>query len=222
MANAGSGPPRWRGSARLDFEHGLGQLFQKQRDAVSLLDHLVDGFGRQATDCRELLDHGPRLGVVQAVDRDRCMVRAGGPWRHEAWPKGDQHEDRPGTETLDRELQQLHRAGVAPMRILEHQQRRPPAGEALELRDQRLLRLLALGWRCQLQCGIALGSRDRQQSREQGCGSAHLVGAEGHQPLQLVELLLGAILAVKAGRALELVDDRVERAARIERRATTV
>ena len=52
------------------------------------LDHLVDGFGRQPTNRRELLDHGPGLGVVQAVDRDRRVVRTGGPRRHEGPQSG--------------------------------------------------------------------------------------------------------------------------------------
>ena len=104
------------------------------------------------------------------------------------------------------------------MRILEQDQQRPlrHAGELLEQGLERQ-RLLALGR--DLERRVALAGRDRQQRRQQRRRAGDLTATLAEQRLELVELDLRRIGLLQVGRALQLVEHRMQRAVDVERRA---
>ena len=80
-------------------------------------------------------------------------------------------------------------------------------------------RLLLALLRGEIERRIAVAGRDRQQVRQQRNGLTEIIGPLGEHCLQLVEPLLGRILAPETRRPLELGDARIERAVLVMRRA---
>ena len=95
------------------------------------------------------------------------------------------------------------------MQVFADEQHRLPQRQGLELVQQGLELQLALALRAEAQLGGRV--RQRQQLGQQlDFGIGPRIGRQ--QPTQLVELPVGAVLALEAGGAFELSDERVERA----------
>src|SRR5262249_57471986 len=77
--------------------------------------------------------------------------------------EGEQCEDRQLAHPLDRQIEELEGGGIRPLRVLEREQDRPPAGETLELIEQCRERPTALLRGAECQRWISLADRDRQQ-----------------------------------------------------------
>jgi hypothetical protein len=95
------------------------------------------------------------------------------------------------------------------MHILEHHQRRLPRRQPFDLRHQRLQCFLLLILRGEVEPRVALGGRQRQQSREQWGGLAEIARRLGEHRLELVEPLIGGVIAPEPGSPFELGDRRV-------------
>jgi hypothetical protein len=91
------------------------------------------------------------------------------------------------------------------MRVLEQHQHRRSRRQPFDLRHQCPQCPLLLLLRGEVERRIALAGGDRQQCREQRRGLAEIVGRLRQHRLELVEPLLGRILAPEPGRPLELV-----------------
>ena len=199
------------------LEHRLGQLLDEQRHPVRALDDL----GHQLVGQRAAGDppHERRgLPRAEAVERQGRHVRPAGPGRLELRAEGDQQQDPQPSRALDREVEQLARARVDPVHVLEDHQHRVAVRQPLDLAQQRLEGPLPLELRGERRRGVAVAGRERQQLGQQ----RHVLrGRRGRrqQRLQLPEPRLRRIAAREPGRALELRDDRVQRAVLAVRRA---
>src|SRR5262252_5952669 len=65
-------------------------------------------------------------------------MRLAGPGRLELVAKCDEHQHWHIADPLNSEIEQFARGRINPMRVLEYDQHRPPASQALEPADQRL------------------------------------------------------------------------------------
>ena len=200
------------------LEHRLGQLLGEQRHPVRALHDLGhDGLG-QSGPVRDPPHERRRLAPAEAVEHQGRHVRPAGPGRREVGAEGDQQQDRQTGRALDREVEQLARARVDPVHVLEDHQRRPARRLRLELAQQRREGPLAPALRGGQGRGVAVAGRQRQQLGQEG----HVLrGRRGRrqQRLQLGEPRLGRVAAREPGRALEPRDHRVERAVPVVRRA---
>ena len=82
----------------------------------------------------------------------------------------------------DDQLEKFERGGIGPMRVLDHQQHRLTRRQPLDLRHQRPQCLLLALLRGEVERGIAVAGRNRQQIRQQGHGLAEIIGPPGRAP----------------------------------------
>src|SRR5262249_56780920 len=97
---------------------------------------------------------------------------------------------------VDREIEELERGGVRPMRVLEREQDRLPAGETLELIEQCRQRAAALLCRAERQRRIALAKRDRQQRSKKRRYGLNPRCLHSEDRFQLVEALRRRIVCL--------------------------
>ena len=76
-------------------------------------------------------------------------MRLADPGRLELGPERDDQQDRQAIDARHREVQQLERGRVGPVRVLEDHQRRVPAGQPL------YCRISAASVCCLLSCGLS-------------------------------------------------------------------
>src|SRR5215813_11303773 len=74
--------------------------------------------------------------AVEATERQGADVGKTNPRRLELRSEGEQCKDRQLAHPLDRQIEELKRGGIGPVRILERKQDRLPTGETLELIEQ--------------------------------------------------------------------------------------
>jgi hypothetical protein len=104
------------------------------------------------------------------------------------------------------------------VRVLEKHEERLLARESLHLVEQSRKRLAALLRGRETERRIAGSRGNRQHRGNQRRDLAHAVGREADL-LELVELRLGRLLRRNARGALKLLDERIERAVAMVRRA---
>ena len=139
-------------------------------------------------------------------------MRQAGPGRLKLRPEDDDAQHRQALDALDRQAQKLLRGRVDPVHVLVVQKDRRFGREPLELVDQHFQGPPFLALRRQVERRIAITSRDAEQRGDQRHRLMELVCAARQQDLQLVEPHLGRIIAGKTGRALQLLDHRMQRA----------
>src|SRR5262249_32396289 len=128
-----------------------------------------------------------RRGRVDRASRHR---RWGDQSSLELRSEGEQCKDRQLAHPLDSQIEKFEGGGIRPVRILEREQDRLPAGETLELIEQCHERPAALLRGAEGQQRIALAERDRQQRRKNRRYGLNLRCARGEERFQLVEALL--------------------------------
>src|SRR5215471_2688551 len=133
------------------------------------------------------------------------------PGWHELRAECDDRQDRQARRPLDDQLKKFERAGIGPMRILDHQQHRLTRRQPLDLRYQRLQCLLLALLRGEVERRKAVVDWNRQQTRQQGYGLAEVIRRQGEYRLQSGQPLLVRVVAPEPGRPFELRDARVER-----------
>jgi hypothetical protein len=116
------------------------------------------------------------------------------------------------THPLDRQIEELERSGIRPLRILERKQDWLPGGETLDLIEQCRQRAAALLRRAERQRRIPLAERDRQQRSKKRRYGFDPRCAQGKDRFQLVEALRGRIVCLEPRRPLQLGDERTKRA----------
>ena len=168
---------------------------------------------------RQPVDDRLRGGPAEPVEGERRGVRVAVPGRPELGPVGHDQQHRQALDPLHREVEQLERGRIDPMRVLEHHQHRASRRQPLELGEERpegagLLLLRRQG----RQREAALG-RQREELGEEGGDLGHVGDRAGEQRLELGELGRVVVGAGEARRPRELLDDRVERAVRVVRGA---
>ena len=146
-------------------------------------------------------------------------MRVAGPRRLELRPEGDHQQHGQALQALHREVEQLERGRVDPVRVLEDHQDGPARGEALELPQQSLEgpRLPLL--RVELERRVALLRRDREEVGEERHGARDVVHRRADQRLQLVEPDVRGVVLRQTRRSPELLHHRPERAVRVVGRA---
>ena len=155
------------GAQQAQLEHGLGQLLHEERHAVGLLQDLVEHLLGQRLVAADLLHKRRALAPAEPAQRQLGDVALADPGRRELGAEGQQQQSRYRAYPLDQLVDELQRRGVGPMDILEQHERRPPAGQRLELIEQDLERKLLLALRREVERRIAPLGRDRQQGRGQ-------------------------------------------------------
>jgi hypothetical protein len=86
-------------------------------------------------------------------------VRLAGPGRLELRTEGDQEQDRQPGHALDREVEQLARARVDPVNVLEDHQHGLATCQARETVQERLEGPLPLALRRERRRGVAIAER---------------------------------------------------------------
>jgi len=157
--------------------------------------------------------------AVEATERQGADIGKTSPGRLELRSEGEQCQHRQSAHPLDRQIEELERGGIRPLRILEREQDRLPAGETLELIEQCRERPAAMLHGAERQRRIPLAERNRQQRRKKRRHSLDLRCAHGEDRFQLVKALLGRIVRLEPGGPLQLGDERTKRAAGVVGRA---
>ncbi len=160
------------------FEDGLGQLLDKQRHAVGLLDDLIAHLVGKRLAAQHLFHHRVGEPAAEAVEIERGDVRVIRPGRREFRARGDEGEDPVRADLLDLHGEQVERGGIRPVRVLEDDQHRLPRAEPLELPAQRFEGACLDRLRAHVEAGMAVPDRDRQELGEQRSDRCHIVGAE--------------------------------------------
>ena len=126
---------------------------------------------------------------------------------------------RSSLDALDHQTQKLLRGRVDPVYVLVDQEHRLFRREALELVNQYFQRALLLALRQQVERRVATFRRQAEQGCDQRYRLVQLVCAARQERLQLVEPGLEQIVVLEGGGALQLLDQRVQRAGRVMGRA---
>ena len=153
---------------------------------------------------------------AQTIERQLGDVGAAGPGRIELGPKRDQHQDGQTLDVLDHDIEQLERGRVDPVHVLVDREHRLTGRQPLELVRQHAQRPLLLQLWCEVERRIACADRKSQESRHQRYGLAEIGSRRREQPLQLVELGLGAVATLESRGPLQQADDRMERRCRCD------
>ena len=89
------------------FEHGLRQLFDKERDAIRPFDDLGYRVPRQCRAPGNTLHHSGGVAAVESGERDRHDLRRAQPRRRELRAKSGDKQDGEVRDPLDRAIQKL-------------------------------------------------------------------------------------------------------------------
>ncbi len=146
-------------------------------------------------------------------------MRVAGPGRSELGPVSYKQQHRQASQALHHKVEQLERGRVHPVRVLEYHQHRAARGEPLELGEERAEGTGILLLRCQGRQREAAVGRQREEFGEEGCDLGRVGNGQREQRLELSESGRVVIAAGEPRRACELLDDRVQRAVRVVRRA---
>ena len=196
----------------------FGQLFDEERIAVRLGHDLVDQRRLERPRSSSLGNEVDTFLLREARQdprRSRSSVRP--QWRIFG-SGGNEREDARFRDAVDQTRHQLLCRRVYPVRILEDEENRLLNGKRGHLIDER-----GDG------CGFALSGREPEGripvigwNRKQVGHEARRCGGVGprarEKRFQFLELARGGILERQAGPALEMPDDRVQRAVRVIRR----
>ena len=135
------------------FQHRLGQLFDEQRHAVGALDDLVDDLAGEAGIAGKPLDQRRAVAPAEPVQRQHRHMRLAAPGVLELGTEGDDEQDGQPRYPIERQVEQLARGRVDPMRVLEHHQDGPAPRQGFELMQQRFEQHLALALRAEVEIG---------------------------------------------------------------------
>ena len=112
---------------------------------------------------------------------------------------------------IDQETEQLQRGRIDPVEIFHDKEQGLPGRDAQQNAQQGLQGLLLLLRRRQVQRSISSRKREGEEGSEQGYGLCQRQAILHQEALQLAELLLGGLVALKAqGHALQQVDQRIQ------------
>ena len=201
------------------FDDRLGHLLDEQRHAVGPRGDLVEQRLRQALAAGGMrddrLDRGARE-PVQCQARDHRMAAEG---RNKDRTRGDHHEHACALHAIQRQLDQLQGRRIDPVRILDHPQHGPAAGEPGQLIDQHGERAAAALLRRQRQRAVAARPVETRERRHQRRRLADIVRGPGEQGLEPVQSAISAVVRGEAGGMGELLNHRVKRGVRVVGRA---
>jgi hypothetical protein len=150
------------------------------------------------------------LTPAEPRERERADVRPR-PGRDELRPGRNQQQRRQARHALDREVEQLLCGRVEPVRVLVGEQHRPFRRDPFEPVEERRERQLLLALRGQIERRVATFRRRAEQRRDQRHRLIQPVGAARQQCFVLLELFFGAIAGCETCRALQLLDQRMQR-----------
>src|SRR4029077_15608548 len=145
-------------------------------------------------------------------------VRSSAPWWLKLRPEGNQEQHWLAYRAVYYAIQQLARAGVDPVHVLEDHQDGLPLDQRCELPEQRLKCLILFSLRIELEWGVQIATGNVQQFGKED----HVRDRRGslcEQCLQLVEPGLRRVVPPKPGGSFELHDYRVESAVLVVWRA---
>ena len=147
----------------------------------------------------DVVDHGVDVALRQPIERERGHVRLSDPGRLEFRPEGHDQQHATVRDLITSRPNTSKARRVGPMRILEDHQHRTGAGQALDLRDERVHRSLPALLRGQFECGIAPVVGQRQHLDEE---RGVLRGGRGlrEQRVELVEFRLQRVVVRKVRR----------------------
>ena len=128
-------------------------------------------------------------------------------------------EHRQMLDALDGQAEQVLRGRIAPVHVLVGEQHRLCRREPVQLIDQRFQRQLLPSLRGEVKGWIAIVCRQAEQGRDQRHRLIEAIRAARKKRLQLGKSQVGRIVAREAGAALQLLDQRMERASRVMGRA---
>ena len=101
------------------LQDALGQFLDEQWHAVGAIDDLIDHVVGQRLAAGDLLDQSGPVMPVQPIERQHRDLRLAGPRWLEFGTKGHDKQHRQIADTLDREIEELARGWVDPVRVLE-------------------------------------------------------------------------------------------------------
>ena len=140
---------------QVGLEHGLGELLQEQRHSIGLVHdpcHQIRWHGLVLGDAQH--DAGA-LCSAQARKRDRRHVRALDPGRLKLGPVGDQRQQREPLDAVDQGAQDLDRARIGPVSVLEQHHACLALGDQRDNGHQQRDGLVLLPLRAHLERAVA-------------------------------------------------------------------
>jgi hypothetical protein len=125
---------------------------------------------------------------------------------------GDDDQQRQGPDPVDQEVHDFEGGRIGPVGVLEQFHCRLPAGDGLDRVDECAQCFVLEFLRRHRNRPVALLARDREHRGDEPDVLARPTILADDQRFELVEFLRGRVVAPEAQGALEIVDDRVERA----------
>jgi hypothetical protein len=141
------------------------------------------------------------------------------PARRKLRPVAEHDQQRNVPDPVDQEVHDFEGRGIGPVGVLEQHHRRLLAGDGHRRVDECTQCLVLEFLRRHRDRPVALLARDREHRRDEPKVPARPAVLAEDQRFELVEFLLGRVVAREPQGALEIVDDRVERAVGVIRRA---
>ena len=206
---------------QIRFEHHSRELFDEQGHPVGLCHDMLEHLGGQLLSASHSLDHRLRLPARHPVDGEIRDVTALGPGRPKLGTCRHEHQNRCGRDLAKDEINELPRGRVGPVQVFDDEQQRLLRGQRQQERHDGLERLLLLALRCEVQWRVVIGNG---QGQERGPERHHLGSGQvvaGESRCELREPFAWRIVAVELERALEQIDQRIESAVLMVRRAAT-
>ena len=193
------------------LDHHGGQFLDEQRHPVGLGDDLPHQLVGQRFAAGHLVGHGRDIATAQARQAKRGGMAEAGPRRLILQTMGNQQKHPPTRGLGGQTIEHFLGRGIDPMGVLEDQQDRARARQPGQLIGEHLGGLDFLFARGHPRSRIAVAGLDRQQWRQHAGGARYIGGSQREDGLQLAEFGLVVVAANNAGRALELLNNRVER-----------
>ena len=131
------------------------------------------------------------------------------PARRKLRPVGEHDQQRNVPDPVDQEVDDVEGGRIGPMDVLEQHHRRLPPGDGRRRVDESAQRLVLEFPRRHRDRPVALLARDREHRGDEPDVIARPAVFADDQRFELVELLLGRVVAREPQGALEIVDDRV-------------
>jgi hypothetical protein len=100
----------------------LGQLFDEQRNTVSLRHDLLNDFKGQGLSCTDLLDHQLGLLAGEAVHSKHGQIRTRSPWRTKRGTCDQQHQESGSRGLVQQQRRQLQGGWIDPVHIFDDKQ----------------------------------------------------------------------------------------------------
>ena len=190
------------------FEHGFGQFFHKQRDAIGPCDNAPAEFIRHIRTARQIGYHERHLFGIQRSEGKLELLWTWLPGRYERWAMSQERKTAGRGERVEGCIEPGDGGWIGPVQVFDHQHHRLLGCASAEHGEKGRTHPLAQIFRDRLRCR-RVGGQSEQQRQEPGLGRSCKAVARQHA-VELCTLAVWVVIALKPDELFEQVNQRVE------------